>query len=144
MEPEARVDALQEDPACFSLSIEDEHTFGAGLARGQCGPEAGGTATGDDHVVGAMQRARALVDHVLPPADSTSSRSSTSHEPAPRFVTALNGTPSSRESTSMQRAVQNPPWHLPIPARVRNFKPSRVRAPAAMASRISPSVTSSQ
>ena len=68
----------------------------------------------------------------------------TSHESPPRLVTADSGTPSSWASSSMQWVAQKPPWQRPMPARVRNFRPSTVVAPRSMASHTSPSVTNSQ
>src|SRR5699024_9633099 len=64
----------------------------------------------------------------------------------PNFVISFIGTPSSRDKISTTFEPQKPPWHLPIPARVRRLTPSTSRAPAGawIASRISPSVIVSQ
>ena len=62
------------------------------------------------------------------------------------FFTSCKGIPVSSAMISATRGIQKPPWHLPMPARVRRLTPSIVRAPTGrrMAARISASVTVSQ
>ena len=69
-----------------------------------------------------------------------------SFESPPAFVRVRGETFSSLARISMVLGEQNPAWHLPMPARVLRFTPSRDLAPNGLriALRISPSVTVSQ
>ena len=95
-------------------------------------------ATGGQVIMACTSRSAA--------AQSTVGQAVAQHQPraGPRLVTAVIGTSGARASSSMHAWCRNRPGSGPCRARVRNLTPSRVRAPRAMASSTSPSVTNSQ
>src|SRR5208283_3425583 len=127
VEAETVVDALLQDPAQLVVPFDD--------AGGEAAPA---------HLDSRRHAGRASPDDRGVELELPHRRPCSRALPFPFFVILSQGSPASLITILRIRDVQKPPWHRPIPARVKYLTPSSVVCPLLTAATISASDMFSQ